>query len=759
MFGILNTGFNAAGPAHPFVPEPYRDAAVIRFANGFSIDTRMEPLPSDTDTLSQGSYWLAHLSGPARPAWLGRLSRAGAEPVGYIAFQTVVCRAMRAIPSANLARLDFVDWFGRYPAHSKLAPELVAADRPAEVVVALWPGEDAGRVAQSAGRFASIVSVSSRTLLLRLDADQLIDVAALEPVTWVQTRDSFVSFNSDVQWVMQNGWSPRTPDTTLGRPIWQHGIRGQNMVVGLFDSGINTNHDMFIDPEFPLTGPGIFPLHRKIAAYKMLPGAWFGDVGSTSYHGSAVAGTLCGNDSIAGDPTRLEGVAPDCRVYFVDNAADAYIYSSDLTELLDSVRLGNGMPAPVRQVSGSFGSSAALGYYQLEEATLDAVCWQDPHFLVIWAAGNSGQGTYNIGHPGCAKSCITIGATGNGTASNTVSPSSSGGPTRDERIRPTLVAPGADIATVDGGTLHGHSSRSGTSYSAPATNGALLLLRQYFSEGWFPSGRPEPGQQRDELSSALMRGLAVSACDTNVGTEYVPARVSGWGRLNLSSLMHFAGDSIELMIIDDTVGLAAGEYAEYRFDVDRRLPLTAVLAWTDTAAAPAAAVALVNDLNLELVSPDLNSYRGNQLVEGQSRPNPPNWDDRNVEEVCRLYYPFPGRWTARVHARNVFTQRQPYALIVKIAPVRMPAAVEDPANASMVCRTSVVTHWPFHLGMAEAVTLTIIGADGRCRLTNRRTTYWDGRDQDGRRVSSGVYFYQLAEPGPSPISGRLVVAR
>ncbi|MBM3323420.1 hypothetical protein FJY69_08095, partial [candidate division WOR-3 bacterium] len=273
-------------------------------------------------------------------------------------------------------------------------------------------------------------------------------------------------------------------------------------------------------------------------------------------------------------------MAPDSRIYFIDiaNHNGTYVIESDMTELLDSVRLGRGTAEPVRQVSGSWGTGHPFGYYRLEEASLDAVCWEDKWFFVVWAAGNFGQGNYNIGHPACAKNCLTVGATGNGTASNTIARSSSGGPTRDNRIKPNAVAPGDGINTASGPDPGRYVLTGGTSFAAPAVSGAMVLARQYFRDGWYPTGTPDPGRGIGLLSSAMMRALAVTAADSNVSTEYPPGRLFGWGRVNLSGILHFEDDSLQLAVVDETLGLATGEYYEYRLDAQRRVPLTVTLA-------------------------------------------------------------------------------------------------------------------------------------------------------------------------------------
>ncbi|MBM3313643.1 hypothetical protein FJY70_03510, partial [candidate division WOR-3 bacterium] len=619
------------GPTGSYAPEPYAHAPVIRFANGLSIDTRTAPLPRPEERMESGTSWLVHLTGPVQATWPASFRSLGLTPIGYLAYQTVLCRPWRDLPVEECLRLPFVSWLGPFPTQAKLAPGLAGSRTVLdsglpnrELVLAVWPDADPGAVASAiaaaGGRVHDVTRLSVR---FNLGAARLSEVAALAPVAWIQEQSPAREYNSDVQWVMQVGWLPERPDESTGRRVWSHGIRGQGMVVGLFDTGVATDHDMFVDPLFPVNTPGIFPEHRKLLAYKLYRSAAFGDAGG--YHGTAVAGTLCGDDSLVGNASRLDGMAPDSRLYFVDNgnAFGLYVFDADLTALLDSVRLSNGLSERVVQVSGSFGTELNLGSYQLEEASLDAVCWNDKEFLVVWAAGNRGGSTYNIGHPSGAKNALTLGACGNGMRSNTVWSGSSRGPCRDGRIKPNLVAPGQDVSTAYGRDPYGYRTRSGTSLSAPAASGALMLVRQYLTQGWYPTGKPDSAHRLAYLSSALMRALAIASADTNVGVGYPPNKDVGWGRLDVSTILHFPNGSVGLAFLDDTFGLATGQLRTFEFRLDRRSPLIVALTWTDTAAAPAAAVAIVNDLDLELVSPDGNRYRGNQFYAGWSATNPP----------------------------------------------------------------------------------------------------------------------------------------
>jgi len=750
LFSFAEPGIVKTQSAAIFTPEPYASASEIRFANGTVLRINQDALNYQKNS---ARYWLIHFSQPIRKQMLDHLHRLGLEPVCYIAYQTVVCRNSTTVSVAALIprlKEHSVDWAGPFLPEYKMSPDITPSTEFSELAFALWHPEQ------------------KPLKLSNLNAGQLTE---LEEVSWVERRHRFEPFNRDVQWVVQTGWDslgPVEPNTNFRR-FWDAGLRGQGIIVGLFDSGINTEHDMFRDPWVPLEMPGIYLNHRKIVAYKLFRNAAFGDPSAVVYHGSAVAGTLAGNDSLCGNLSDLDGVAPDARIYFLDiaTASGQYIFDNDMTEMLDSIRLSYGMPEPVRQVSGSFGSMDQTGYYTLADATLDAVTWQDKNFLVVWAAGNGAGTQYRIGHPACAKNCLTVGGSGNGTRSNLIYSLSSAGPTRDLRIKPNLVAPADSIYTVYGAGINTYRARAGTSFAAPAVSGALTLLRQYLKEGWYPSGKPDPKRSLVAPSAALIRALAICATDTDVGAGRIPDNKTGWGRLNLSRIMHLPDDSIAFTFVDDSMGLETGQFDEYEIVLDRREPLFITLAWTDTAALPAAEIALVNDLNLEAISPDGNRYRGNQIYLNQSIPNPGEWDERNVEEVIRIAHPLPGIWKVRIYARNVYTPRQPYALVIrggiqglpiglfehfppltaKLSPDLYPGLQNSRRAFLMVPPNSVVRVW---------------GSDGRqvVRLASQHRQFaWHYTDLTGKKLPAGVYLYQIERFNASPRRGKIVLIR
>ena len=261
-----------------------------------------------------------------------------------------------------------------------------------------------------------------------------------------------------------------------------------------------------------------------------------------------------------------------------------------------------------------------------------------------------------------------------------------------------------------------------------------------------------------------MRALALCATDSNVGAETIPDIRIGWGRLNLSQIMHFPDDSVCWTFVDDTLGLETGQFDEYEVTIERRNPMRVVLAWTDTAAAPAAGIALVNDLNLEIISPDNNRYRGNQLSRFGSIPNPGAWDERNVEEVCYLLRPLTGVWKVRIYARNSYTVRQPYALVIK-----------GPLTGFTPGATEMITKFQPEM-LAENIAnlnlsvmkippnsqLKVYDVNGRpvaeMRSITRDESSWNWTDVKGRKLLPGVYFYRLYQSGKIQM-GKLILLK
>ncbi|UCG43769.1 MAG: S8 family serine peptidase, partial [candidate division WOR-3 bacterium] len=670
------------GPAYVFSPEQGDEVNTISFSNGFTADTRTgesrvpEHLRASEDAAGE-RYRIVQFIGPIRQDWLRALRRLGVEPFGYLPHYAVLAK-LGPEQLARVRKLPMVNWTGLFHPGYKVQELLLHAYGRPEIVIQVTPGESAEPVlsrVQELGGLVGHVTESDfgTTVRATVDAVSIAELARMPEVIWIQEWTEPRVANDDCQWVTQTGWrsSAPPPTDTIARHVWTRGVRGQRVIMSTTDTGLNHIHNQFRDTSLSITPPGIWPGHRKIVAFKLMQGpGGTAHQGESPRHGTHVNGTVAGNDSVFGDSSFYDGMAKDGRLYFVDltTSSGGFVIGTNLWALWDTVYAGRGLPdslRPIKQHSGSWRWYNSQGTYLVQDASTDAFCWVNKDFMNIMAAGNESSGR-RIGNPAIAKNVLTVGATGNGTSSNTIASFSSRGPTQDNRIKPTVMAPGVSLYSARMyPATNTYEALSGTSMATPATNGTVGLMRCYLQEGFYPTGTPVSANRIGYISSALLRSMAVASADPNIGSYVPPSFDMGWGRVDADSVLYLAGDSRKLMLKDDTSGVSTGQYKEAVFYVDSAMPLRVALAWTDTAAAPNANPTLVNDLNLEVTSPGGTYFRGNQYTSGQSTPNPTAWDTLNVEECVRVNSPSTGTWRIRVYGQQVATAaRQPFAYTI-----------------------------------------------------------------------------------------------
>ena len=148
----------------------------------------------------------------------------------------------------------------------------------------------------------------------------------------------------------------------------------------------------------------------------------------------------------------------------------------------------------------------------------------------------------------------------------------------------------------------------------------------------------------------------------------------GWGRLDVAAGLGL-GTGDRRFYTDTVTGLAVNEAYTYVVDVaGPAVPFKATLAWTDYPATPAAAVALVNDLDLSVITFDGQQLHSNGLA---------TTDRRNTIEQITIHAPTTGTYTVSVRAHNVPFGPQPFALVVS-ADIRVPP---PPLYMPLVLRT------------------------------------------------------------------------
>jgi subtilisin family serine protease len=753
------------GVVHPYAVQPDENTCLISLSNGIVFDTRTgEPALPEHLTIHeyQGEgYYLVQFKGPIYQTWKEELMQDGISIIGYLPYHVYIVRATDE--QIVLAQTKpFVQWTGVYQPAYKLQAELFNLEGTGRVVIQIFPDQNASDIESQIRELGfGVVEVIEHEICSTIDAivdlSQVHEIAQIPGVHWIQLWSEPTFANQNCQWVTQTGWRSSIPSDPQARRIWYQGLRGSGTILCSTDSGINTNHYQFYDSSYPISTPGVYPNHRKVVAYKLYSGAVFGDSPNFYYHGSHVNCTVAGNDTSLGS-SPYDGMAKEAQIYFVDIGSNSgLVVPTNLTAMYDTIYLGRGLPYHVLQHSGSWGWSNSNGTYLTQDATTDAYVWAHRDLLNLYAAGNESSAT-RIRNPGMAKDVLTVGAMLNSTSSTQIASFSSRGPTQDNRIKPNIMAPGdgttlySGLMSANGGTNNGYWAMYGTSMATPASNGSIGLIRHYLLAGYYPTGSANPADSIKYQSAALLRAMAIVSCDPNVGYT-IPNFNVGWGRIDMDSVLFFAGDTRKLVLLDDTVGINTGESVVDSFEVNSSIPLRICVAWTDTAASSGANPTIVNDLNVELVSPGGTYYRGNQYSGGQSEANPSSWDNRNVEECFRVNSPETGLWYLTVSGQNVPRGPQPFAFAItgdvnEYNPGVMEDIRDPVSKLTVKLSPSIVTdhmHIDFSLTVPSHVEIKVFDLAGRVVSTVFDEHVDEGMHRLSRQLdlASGVYFMKV----------------
>lgn len=660
LVAVSPIGIEAAAPGGP---------RTIHLRAGYEIDpAKGEPaLPerlrlSSTATTGPRNYLVFY--GDADPAATRKqILGAGGLVVAYVPDHAFLVR-LRGNGDLSLSTPGA--WTGAYEPAYKLSPRLAATpDAPQSVTVLLFPDGDLNGVeaaARAAG--AGVLERSSgvnKILRLSLTRAGVEALAGHPDVAWIEPSTQNHHFNDTAQGLVQTG-------VVGNRRVWDMGLKGEGQVVMETDTGVNTSHFQFYDSANPISTFGQYPTNRKIIAYvqgSSSSAIAFGDHGI--YHGTHVAGSIAGNDDPNSTSLR-DGMAKNAKLYISDiggpSANNSELTPADLNDLFQPGYTGNAGGA-ARLASNSWGGDVS-GDYTIDSFTADQFMWNHPDFLLFFANGNAGSAPGTVGAPASAKDVVSVGASGDnagGAAQNQVASFTSRGPTQDGRIKPTITSPGDFVTSAYTGT-NAYQTLSGTSMATPTAAGCATLMRQYLTEGWYPTGAKVPANALTP-SGALLKAMVVNS-GTNIftGQGYnAPDNNVGWGRINADSVLYFAGDTRRLLLVDQTAGLGNAQYIDYQINVvDGSVPLKVSLVWTDVPGNPAVTNQLVNDLDLT-VSNGATIYRGNQFANGVSVTGGAN-DHTNVEEGVRIANPATGVWTVHVAGTSVPEGPQAYGLVV-----------------------------------------------------------------------------------------------
>ncbi|MEO8381761.1 MAG: S8 family serine peptidase [Acidobacteriota bacterium] len=497
-------------------------------------------------------------------------------------------------------------------------------------------------------------------------------------------------------------------------PLTDHGLRGEGQIVAILDTGLLYDNCFFAEadhapPPFNTGSPAggldagnVDLSRRKVIAYDFLyscdqypgrPGCDTpGQLASLDNqgHGTHAAGSAVGDSNVFGVHDYGDAIAPAAKLIVQDGG---YIGGDFCTQFP-----GVGCPAKLTPIfaqayaqgarihSNSWGdrqgslASPPTANYPQTAYDVDAFAWSHPDMLIIFNTGNLGQKiatpASSLSAPGSAKNTLQIGGTRSGSMGDDIlAEFTLFGPARDGRIKPDLVA--ASSVTAANYDFDGKPQTCdvgndiGTSWSSPTMAGAAALVRQYYTDGFYPGGKREPLHTLNP-SSALLKATLIAAARPvlrrrNILTNGidvtlpVPSPEQGWGFPVLDNALFFEGDTRRMKVADVPLGtgLSEGQSATVRIDARGGTSLKAVLVWTDPPGTVRPSIndttpQLVNDLDLTVKRGDL-TYRGNG-----------NAPDRiNNVEVVSLDDPSAGTYEITVSAAHLgFGPRQSYALVI-----------------------------------------------------------------------------------------------
>jgi hypothetical protein len=420
------------------------------------------------------------------------------------------------------------------------------------------------------------------------------------------------------------------------------------------------NVDAVQVPPYSLSGPGV-----RIAVFEDgsishpdLAGRVTNHAVNLSAHATHVAGTLAGDGALSGG--LLRGMAPKALLFAWTYVPPANVFASMLTSVTTekTVISNNSWGA---NIGNAFNNCHLLGNYGAEANIFDRLV-RNNKFATYKSAGNARTtlcapltyGTIDL--TATAKNAVIVGATLR-PAPNTADSTayfSGWGPTDDGRLKPDVVAVGYPVKSTC--LSFSYCELSGTSQATPAVSGTAALLMESY-RNTHDNRDPSP-----ELVKAILLNTAV-----DIGPAG-PDFQSGYGKVDALRAVNTVRDE---RFLNGSVGPSQSRVINLTVANSPSCSFKVLMAYTDKEAAPNAAKALVNDLDLKLISPNGTTYlpltldpapanRGALAVPGINTRD-------NVEQVSvpllSSANPWPpGDWQAVVTGSKVPFGRQSFAL-------------------------------------------------------------------------------------------------
>jgi serine protease AprX len=498
--------------------------------------------------------------------------------------------------------------------------------------------------------------------------------------------------------------------------FWNAGFDGGNYDVAIVERGVDSDH----------------PDLRSVASGGLIKR----NPNDESAHGTQVAGVAASTN------TADKGVA-----FGLDKILDASFERANWGDAINAMEWAVSQASDDAEVLNHSWTWKKDGDYLMNAGDTD---WSDMgqdldefmddyDVVVVLAAGNKGSSNFTLVWPNDSYNAISVANVDDQGLTNrnshVIAASSSRGTTPLGRKKPDLAAPGQGIWTTNlgGGTAH----VNGTSFAAPHVAGAILLLWDHGM--WHP---------------ALLKALLINSAEDKGTAGW--DRAWGWGYIDLDTTL----DQYDHAMIG-----SINAFSEKWYSGTMNAGEKATIAW-------------LKHRGQSLVDLDLFLYAPSDL---QNSLDSSEHTRDNVEQVQRpsgsgtvylkvVCWSNPGSQTFGLAPPNSFQ-----SISAPSAPAI--ASVVDEDNQFALHRNypnpfNPETWIPYQLASEANVVIRIYNIDGQLvRMLNlgkqpagnyktqNKAAFWDGRNNEGSTVASGVYFYTLEADGKTTATYKMVMRK
>lgn len=504
---------------------------------------------------------------------------------------------------------------------------------------------------------------------------------------------------------------------SIGYKYWDAGLNGTGQIAMVWDGGFSLNNcylknDNGVIPPLSTTSnctlPGAVDMSlRKSIGYVLGSNARPVD---NTYHGTHCAGSVAGYSAgTTPGKNTWAGMAPGAKLVYT-----GYAYGSQPSVtacMLCASRMG------AYVFSWSFGVTRPIPY-DGQANSYDTYCYNNDNFTFFQSAGNkgnSGKNTRSVWSMAQAKNTVLVGASQNrlntGFPANIsrVAYFSSIGPTSNGRIKPDIVSPGMSVNSAKANTTCDIRNMQGTSMACPVAAGTALVIRQYYMEGYYPTGVKTPENAIPNPSSALIKATMITSTipmesyqtSYSSGTGFPlppsPTIWSGFGRLTLNRVLRLNNENYPILYVKDRQAISEGQVQTYKFSIPSSTTslgsFQVSIVWTDPPGGASSGGAVLNNLDLSAIL-DSDSKK---ILYPNNRLNPDNLN--NVEKIMITTPKLGDVMTVKVKGTQVsVTASQNYSMVVSGSYVPAAWYCQDPrsirpntlymtANCRIPCQT------------------------------------------------------------------------